>query len=204
MSTAKRRRRGFTLLEVVVATMIFTVIGFTLLQSVSLGKSSRITVRDIATSNKWTREVHDVMSNELKVSDDDHIQTTQLADGNTQLNCMHRIQVAGLPAWGVYDPSLGDTAEDQNREDWQIQFTVEEVPTLGGGVERALVRHLINEGGEIQTTKILARGLRDGAADPPGFAATKVGEMWVIEVTEEGRTNEQAGKGTSFHVKTRN
>jgi len=204
MSANRQRRRGFTLLEVVIATTIFTVIGYTLLQSVALGESSQATIQGIASSNKWTREVHDVMSNELKVSDDDHILVTQLADGNTQLSCMHRIEVAGVPAWGVFDASLGDTVEDQNREDWQIRFTVEEVPAIGGGAERALVRQLIDADGTIQTTKVLARGLRDGAADPPGFAAAKVGEMWVIQITEEGRTNDQAGKRTNFHVKTRN
>jgi len=204
MSRLAKRRAGFTLLEITFAVTIFSVIGYALVDALRMGSNTQATIHDVSTTSRWVRHVHSLLSSELKVTDEDHLTTTVLADGNTQLDFMHRIEAAGVSTWGVHDVSLGPNPEDQNRADWTYRYTVDTLPAGGGAVTRRLLRQLVDEGGTVQRTKVLAVDLRRGDGASPGFAVSKAGDMWAIEITGVGRTSNQPGGGTNFHVKLRN
>lgn len=198
------RRAGFTLLETVIALVIFMALGYGLSIAALVGSHSEREVSRLANENRSLRESVADLANELQGTSDANVSTTVLSDGNTQLRLMMPIVDAGVNSWGVYDRRLGATPALQNRANWLVQYTVRNAPSAGGGTEKQLVRQVLDLNLAVQLEDVLAHGLRGGAVTPPGFNVAMNGAMWAVTLSTDGPLNGKLGQSTVFHVKTRN
>lgn len=197
-------RAGLTVLEMVIATSIFVVVGYALVGAVQMGSSSQQTVYQVVSSNEDVREANTALTEELKTGGDSTVTVTTLGDGNHEMTFMQPVEVGTGLGWGVFDESFGATPEEQNKPDWQIRYTVKNVPLDGGGFDRRLVRQVLDEESIVQGEEVVMEGLRSGAESPPGFSVVQVGDMWEITVTTVGHSQNNQGQGANFHVHMRN
>ncbi len=197
------KRAGFSLVEMTIAVSIFSVIGYGLFVAVDAGNDSQRAVATATARAKELRTMNSMLANELKLAADGNITVAVLPDSNDQVTFMHPITNAGTLSWGVFDPTLGATEAEQNRENWKLRYTVETV-VQGGVPNRRLVRQMLDDLDAIQSSDVLLEGLADGLEEPRGFSVTKVGDMWEVQVTLTGATAGGHGGGVHFHVRTRN
>ncbi len=189
-SRESQGRRGVTLIELITATVIFTVLGTTLLTALRVATGSRETVSAVISENETQREVGSMLMDELKMTSEALMTVTPMADWNHQLDLQLPIDVAGVAAWGV-DGEAG----------WSVRYTVRTL--VGPPVNRQLVRQVLNAAGVVQSEEIVAEGLASGVEDPPGFQVTQVGEVWEVVLTTDSQGIRQ-GRRTLFHVRPRN
>lgn len=194
---------GFTIVEVAIATAIFAVLGYVLMASTEMGLNSQEAVSTMVERGKAMRSSRSSIGSELKTTSDDTMTVTTLADGNHELSFMVPITQGGTNTWGVYDPSWGPDEDDQNRENWQIRYTVGSW-TVNGTPTRSLIRQVIDEAGDVQEKELVASGLKKGTTQPPGFSVLAAGDMWEIQINKENHAGEASGEGVSFYVRTRN
>ncbi len=197
------RRAGFTLIETVIALAIFSVLGYGLALTATLGQESQAEVQRVATENRDLREASSWLLDEMRSTGNARVTTTVLADSNNQVRFMVPIDDAGVASWGVYDKRLGGTAALQNRAGWLVQYTVKNV-VLNGAVDKQLVRQILDTALTVQREDVLAHGLRSGTDVPPGFKVAMNGAMWEITLSTDGPQNGSLGKKMVLHVKTRN
>lgn len=186
-----------------ISVSLLAVMGYGLFLALATGIGSQRRVSSFADSNRALRDAHARLREDLLLSADDQLTITVLGDGNDQLDLMHPVEVGGVLEWGVFDESLGTTPAEQNRPDWLIRYTVD-VVVMGGVADRRLVRRIIDDLGAVRTEEILLTGLRTGTDDPPGFKIDPAGDLWQVTVSTEGTRETGQGRGTSFHVRTRN
>lgn len=199
----RARRTGFTLVELVLATGILLVIGYVLADAVGMGRNSQRSVMRLVSENQAIRTAAVTLTNELRAADAATLSISTLPDGNHEITYMQPIEVAGAPAWGVYDPSYGPDPESCNKPDWKVRYTVQNVPGEGGALVRGLVRAILDETGLVQEQDIVVVGLESGTATPPGFTMIQSGDVWEITISTVGRTTNGKGRGAVFHVKNR-
>lgn len=206
MSAPRRRigkRSGFTLLETIIALAVFSVVGYGLALTAKVGLTSETEVLRVTAENRGLRDAGSSIADELSSSRDSSITTATLADGNQRVRFMTPIDAAGVATWGVHDRRLGTTLASQNRVNWLIQYTVNAVAT-DAGLDRQLVRQVLDDTGVLQREDVLAHGLSLGTAALPGFRVAKNGSIWEIKLSTEGPLAGSPGKGTVMHVRTRN
>jgi prepilin-type N-terminal cleavage/methylation domain-containing protein len=195
---------GFTLIETVIALVIFTALGYGLAIAAAVGSNSQREVSRVASENKSLRDSISSLVDELRSTSDANVTLALLADGNTRLRFMMPIVDAGANSWGVYDRRLGSTPALQNRANWLVQYTVRSAQIAGGATERQLVRQILDTALAVQREDVLAHGLRSGTDVPPGFKVAKNGAIWEVTLSTDGPDNGNSKKSTVMHVKTRN
>ena len=195
---------GFTLIETVIALVIFSALGYGLCIAAAVGSNSQREVARVAAENKSLRDATSSLADELRATSDANVATTALADGNTRLRFMMPIVDAGVNSWGVYDRHLGHNAASQNRANWQVQYTVRDAEGEGGATDKQLVRQILDTNLAIQREEVLAHELRSGTDVPPGFRVAKNGAVWEVTLSTDGPHAGNAEKSTVLHVKTRN
>lgn len=200
----QRSQGAFTLVELSIALTLFTVLGYGLSLAMQSGGNASSTVSQMTAENGGIRELRGKLAGELEVAQEADITIAPLADGNHQLSFMVPIDDSGTQDWGVYDTSLGLDAASQNRVDWRFQYTVEVRPLGGGGVDRTLVRQIIDDTGAVQREEVMVSGLRSGTDVPPGFSVTQAGDLWEVTVSTKRTDGNQGGRRVVFHVHTRN
>lgn len=198
-----RARAGFTLVETVIALVIFSVLGYALGVAADVGNDSALQVVRLSSENRELRAATLQLAAELRTSSDDNITTAVLADSNQQLRFLQPITVAGASAWGVFDRQLGNTAALQNRADWVVQYTVRD-QMVNGVVQKQLVRQILDDTFAVQRERVVATGLRSGTDVPPGFRVVQNGAVWEITLSTDGPLDGNLGKSVVMHVNTRN
>lgn len=198
-----RARAGFTLVETVIALVIFSVLGYALGVAADVGNDSALQVVRLSSENRELRAATLQLAAELRTSSDDNITTAVLADSNQQLRFLQPITVAGSSAWGVFDRQLGNTAALQNRADWVVQYTVRD-QMVNGVVQKQLVRQILDDTFAVQRERVVATGLRSGTDVPPGFRVVQNGAVWEITLSTDGPLDGNLGKSVVMHVNTRN
>ena len=191
------RAAGFTLLETIVAVSVFVVVGYSLFGAVGMGHRSQSLVMQGAESNRQLRASRTVLMDELSTSSDANIVVVTLPDGNHQVDFMLPIEVAGNPTWGVSDRVLG------TNENWRVRYTVQTIGA-GQGLNRQLVRQVIDATGNVMDSDVVAEGLADGQQFPRGFSMVQTGDVWDISITTAGHAAAAHGEEVDFHVRTRN
>ena len=198
-----RGRRGFTLLETVIALLLFSVLGYALGVAAHVGGSSAIEITRMRGENSELRAATLTLGEELRSTSDVNITVAALADGNHQLRFMQPITVAGASVWGVHDKQLGDTPALQNRANWIVQYTVRN-QMVSGTLQKQLVRQILDDTFVVQREKVIATGLRSGTDVPPGFRVALNGAVWEITLSTDGPLDGNLGKSVVMHVHTRN
>ncbi len=195
-----RRKAGFTIAEVLIASTIVTVVGVGISQGLQVAQGSHSTVTKTAGDNRDLRDCFKTIREEIKSSSDSLIVAGLSADGNATVSFQVPVDGAGVASWGAFERRLGSTSAEQNRIDWRITYSVE-LDAVGTNV---LYRRLWDAGGNQQFEEVLASNVRPGDhADGPGFAMDQDGDVWVITLT----IVEQEGNGIrseTMHVRTRN
>jgi len=197
-------RSGFTLLEMMISLTILAFLGYCLLIAVDVGHDSQQTVQRITAEERAMRRSTTSLVDELRASRDASITITPLADGNHQVRFQMPIEVAGVPDWGVFDRTLGPDEATQNRVGWSLRYTVRIVPDGNGGVDRQLVRQILDAAQAVQRERVVATGLLSGGDVPPGFTMVRQGDIWELTLSTEGHLGGAGGTRAIFHVRTRN
>lgn len=198
------RRTGMTLVEIIVAVSIFSIVAYALTLAVRVADKSSETVFDQAARNRELRSATSEMAEELKGISEDHLSVEKLENGCTQLTFQLPIVVDDVPAWGVEDAGIGRTADSRVQEGWSVRYTVEDFPGGNAGdVDRGLVRQLVDDEGIVRFERLLVSGLWTGNNDH-AFAVTKVGAVWEIEVSIEDGTVQGDVRTSKFSIRTRN
>ncbi len=198
-----KARAGFTLLESIVALVVFSAIGGALALATRAGQQTERSVANEAAGSRSLRSVTRALTDELRSSCDTRIVVTALADGNDSLRFTVPIQVDATTDWGVHDKALGDTEALQNRAGWSLRYTVESV-TTHGQTTRRLLRQELDETQAVRRQRVLLDRLRSGSDTPPGFTVRKQGALWEITLSTEPRAGQGQGIQESFHVQARN
>ena len=191
---------GFTLIETAVALAIFTALGYTLSVVVALGKHSQTTITGLTTEDRSLRLATTDLIEDLRTSSDATITVTALPDGNHKVKFMQPIDAGGAQTWGVYDRSINPNP----MPNWHVQYIVRDLALGGGAVDKQLVRQVLDDTDVVKKEKVLADNLQAGNQVPPGFKMVKVGLVWQITLSTQGKVEGRSGIREVFHVQTRN
>jgi type II secretory pathway component PulJ len=201
--SSSRRGAGFTVLEMMFAVSIFSIIGYSLGVALDAGQDSQAEVLRTSVGNKAMRESSKQLIDELRESSDATITITTLPDGNHELTFQQPITVGTNLVWGVHERKLSTDPLQQTQQNWSVRYTVVSV-LLAGGWERTLVRQILDTGGNVRFQENLMEDLKSGAAAPEGFRMVRVGSLWEITMTQNSSTATGVGEGVEFHVQTQN
>jgi hypothetical protein len=183
------RRRGLSLVEVVLASTIFTGIAYVLSLSMRANDQSYDTILQTSDSNAAMREMTTVLSDELKAASRPTIQVQDFG-GFSRLEFSYAIASAGPdPMWGVFERELSLQEDECSREGWTVRYFADPA----AGPTRPLVRSILDDKRKVHHTRILAENVET-------FSVTPSGDVWVVRVTtrtDEGRHEEE------FDVRTR-
>ncbi len=195
-----RHRRGFTLIEVILAVGIFSVVGVGLTQGVHIAQTTHQSVSTQSTSNSDIRDGIGLLREEFKSCRESSIVVSQVLNGNDQLEFQVPVDSPLGTSWGAYDRYLGSLPAERNRVGWTISYVVQN-NALG---IPCLLRQILDGGGALQReVQIVSNVLVDGHADAPGFTVTATGDVW--EVTLKTLTGDgQSTRTETFQVQTRN
>jgi type II secretory pathway pseudopilin PulG len=195
-----RTRAGFTLVEIMVSTVIFMSVAWALKDTVLMADRSREAVFDRATSNGNMRDASRDLAREFKAAQASTMTVTAGAYGNSDVTVQHPIKVGTLDTWGIEDPRIAGGAPQAG---WSVRITVQDI-TLGGEVVRRLLRQVLDDGGLLKRQEVLLAGL---SLDPatPGFTVIQTGDVWAVTLAlqEQGETDRD-GRKLDFHFRTRN
>ena len=207
MSSAPRSRgtqsSGFTLLEMIVALTLFSVIGYTLMSAVRMAHQSHSAVVASTIENGNRRKASTRLMDEFTSANSTSIQVVSGAGVNDSVTFQLPITVAGVKEWGIVEESLSSVPAEQSVAGWSIRYIVLDLP-WNGGVRTSLVRQVVDDLDVVQVQDSVVDGLRSGALNPKGFSVEQVGVMWEVTLTTAGNANGSEGRSTVFHVKTRN
>ncbi|MCP5024302.1 MAG: prepilin-type N-terminal cleavage/methylation domain-containing protein [bacterium] len=195
-----RHRKGFTLIEIILAVGIFSVVGVGLTQGVHISQTTHQSVSTESNSNRKIRDGIGLLRKELKSCRETSIVVSQERNGNDQLVFQVPVESIFGIGWGAYDRYLGSTSNEQNRVNWKICYVVQ---NNAQGIP-CLLRQILDGGGALQReVQIVSNVLVNGHADAPGFTVSATGDVW--EVTLKTLTGDgQSARTETFQVQTRN
>jgi len=194
-----RARRGLTLIELTLALTIFSVLGYSLMSALTLSNNSRAAVESMVEESEQLRSGARALTADLRISSEAHVAIAELADGNHELSLQLPITVGGELGWGVPARAL-ETAGEADHEGWTVRYTVIVDADAEQGMQRSLVRQIVDGAAEVKKADVLVQGLTKGSDASPGFKVELSGDVWEVTLsTEKG-----AGKREVFHVHSRN
>ncbi len=210
MSTPALKKRlgkktvgGLTLIEFAVSSAIFSVLALAMAGMLEVGSASEEGVVVNSGRNRGIRRVQNFLVRELRASSDSRVVVGTTPGGNSVLTFSYPVKSGGVFGWGVRDKALGTTSDERNKIGWQVRYTV--IPKVKNHrINRVLVRQLLDSGGVVKQTRILARHLRSGSDTPPGFKVTKTGSVWKVVVSTLGDKDGSGRRMASFQVLARN
>ena len=200
LPTRRRSRAGFTILEILLAAGVLTIVGLTVSQGLIVANDSHEAVTRGTARNGSMREASAVLRSELKASRESLITLTKADTGQAVLTFQVPIDAGGTDDWGAYDRRLGNASTDWNRSGWSLRYQVQDDQQ---GTP-ALVRQVLDLSGSVQFEETLVTGLRGGDhPDGAGFEVDQTGDVWLITISHQ----EQSGnskRSETIHVRTRN
>ncbi len=197
-----RARRGFSLVEISLSLTVFTIIGFALSDTVRIGSNAQRAVLTTTADNRELRSASASVGAELKGTSSARLTVMDLESGNDAVTFQLPIEVAGNATWGVEEPALGATEDEQLRENWSLRYTVEDSGQGYGDVVRNLMRQVIDEQGLVQHESVLISGL-SREYSTPGFEVISAGDMWEVRIRLAAEGSE-GDRTTVFHFRARN
>jgi type II secretory pathway component PulJ len=181
----KRGRQGMTIIEITCTTLIFGVLSLVMLNGLDLSESSRRAVDAIATQNAELRAAMRAISDDLRVSSEDRTTLEDLSDGSTLVTLQLPIVVGGVLAWGVPGEYVARVGGD-DQAGWSVRYEV----LAGEDAVRRLMRRVLDDAGNQMRSEVIATGLAlgtdGGAANPPGIAVARTGDVWEVSVALAG------------------
>lgn len=178
-----------SLAELIVASAIFTGIGYVLSLTMGASETSHRTVTGSAELNDAVRTTTETLRDELRAARRSTI-VTQDAGGFTTLEFQTAIPSAGaLPAWGAFDRSLSPDEAQCAQPGWTVRY----VADAALGDSPPLVRQVVDTAGTVRAQATLADAVSQ-------FNVTESGDVWVIELIAVGETGTRREE---FDVRTR-
>jgi Tfp pilus assembly protein PilW len=177
---ARANERGFTLLEVAMASVITVLVLVAVLLFADTGRAHADAVQREADSARALRSAAERIGRDVRQAGASQLTVATLPDENHSVTLQHPVSMAaGALSWGVDERGLGV------QPGWFVRYTVESAATgaVGTGSGRTLVRLVPDDAMQIQRREVLVRGLRAGTAEPAGFRIEPVGVMWRIELS---------------------
>ncbi|MEM7305767.1 MAG: hypothetical protein AAF682_03810 [Planctomycetota bacterium] len=194
------RRSGFTLLEVTMSAVLFTIMTYGLTSAMQLSFGSRNAVEAVASESRTLRSTARALTAEMKLASDSRISLETLDDGNNQLTFQLPVVVGGNLGWGVPGSQI-EAAGAGDEESWKLRYTVDAVADNGAdGINRRLLRQVLDGDDLAIEEEVVAENLRSGNGVDPGFRVAKTGDVWEIKITKTSNLGRQA----VLHVSTRN
>lgn len=182
-------RRGISLVEVVLAAMIFAGIGYVLVLTLQASERSHETVVSNAASNADLRENTTTLRDELRGAQPTSIVHEQV-NGYSRLTFTTAIDgPAGATTWGAFDRRIAVNEDDCHQAGWQIRY---EVAAQQDG-SQALERQILDGAGRIQLEDTLV-------GDIEQFEITDEGDVWVVALVTNG---EEGRREDEFDIRTR-
>lgn len=184
-----RRRRGLSLVEVVLASTLFTGIGYVLALSMRASDQSYATVTSGVAANTEIRAFTTCMADELKGARAATVDVAQ--DGvHSRIEFQTAIRSDDAePAWGAYERDLDVAEANCSQPGWNVRYRV--VGGQEGG--DSLVRQIVDTSGEVRHTRTLAEDVTE-------FTVSAVGDVWVVRLTTQGK---EGIRHEEFDVRTR-
>ena len=200
---ARARAAGFTLLEMSIATTIFGIAGYGLLQTVRVADQSHESVLESADGTRALREASATILDELRAARAADLSVTTMPDGNSDVRFTTPIEAAGVATWGVHDARLGASEEEQNREGWLLRYAVEAVQQASGNTVRVLVRQVLDDTGAVQRQDIFLGDL-SGTSEIERFVMRPTGDVWEIELAAKDEGSPHHERTATFNLRIRN
>ena len=197
-NAARSAAAGYTLLEIMIALSIFSVLGYALMSALAISSGTQKAVNGASEDNRLLRAVTAQLTNEFRLTRDDLIAITVLADQNHEVTFQLPILVLGAAAWGVPGTDLPGT-QTPDAANWSLRYTVAAV-VENGQQNRRLIRQVLDETQTIRSQEVVADWLRAGNDTWPGFNVVQTGDVWDITLSMTDTTGGRA----ELHVATRN
>ncbi len=193
-------RKGFTLIEVIMAVGIFSVVGLSLTQGVQIAENTHSSVSSQSSSNRDLRDGISLLRDEFKTCQTSSIAINEEFNGNDQLTFQVPVETNPGIGWGAFDRHLGSTPAEWNRVGWRICYVVQN----NAEGTPCLLRQVLDGGGALQReTQIISNVPVNGQQDAPGFTVNETGDVW--EVTLKTLAGDGHSTRTeTFQVQTRN
>lgn len=196
----RRGRSGVTLVEISMASLIFTVIAFGMVTAASMGVR---TEQAVSKSVVDMRALHDTcakLEEEIGYANLAGIQHEVDPAGFSTIEFQVPIDTDLGLDWGAYDKRLGTTELERSRAAWVTRFFAEIVPGTDG--ERRLVRQILDDEDTEQLRDVLVERV-DTEGPLPGFTAEDTGTLWVLTVRLPADENDVRQEAV-IHVRSRN
>lgn len=186
-------QRGFTLLEVTIASALAVLVGLSVVGLVMAGRDSAATARRQAASTSSLRAASVAMAEDLSQSQTARLSIVELADKNHQVTFQRPVaSAAGAVTWGAYDAKMPGGA--RLRANCSARYTVRK-----DGDARNLLRQVLADDGTVVREEILVRDVATGSAAKPGLAIVRTGDVYQVTIGLAGSSGTN-GQAISFDV----
>lgn len=171
-------RRGATIIEISVASAIFSIVAYGIVRAASMGVQAEQAVSRSVVDAKELHGALRTIEEELSMSNREAVEHVVDEQGFSTLTFQVPVVTDLGITWGAYDYALGDDDESRNRADWHLCFVPRIVPDTGG--ERQLVRLVLDDALESQWEEVVVDRIATNGAI--GFTAEDTGAVWVLTV----------------------
>lgn len=197
-------RKGFSLVEVSIAMTLMAVIGYSFVAASDMGNSSFSAVELATAKGRELRAAGGSLVEEFQVSNPDTVDIVVLGNGYPQVTFQQPLIVNGALLWGAYNPLWGSDADDRNKADWWIRYTVVNTAAAGEDGNMTLMRQVLDENDDLIEQDEVVSHLSSSFAANPGFSVVATGDVWEIQVNTEGYGEGDGGNGGTYNVRMRN
>ena len=205
MKERQARSSGFSLVELSAALAVTLVIGVAVMGLVDVSQSGARTVSTETHSSRALRSAAEHVAGDLRQTAQPQLSITTLPDQNHTVTLQVPVGVSGgVVTWGVYDPVLGTDPASRTKAGWSLRYTVRTVLLDGVGLDRQLVRQILNTGGQVRHERVLLRHVEEGYAAQPGFRVEQNGAMWRVTISARTGTGTGPVHSLAFDVALRN
>lgn len=202
LRTKALRRAGFTLVEVVIASVVLVALWYGLADAMRSGARSQQVLMDAAGEVGEIRRSNGELLDDLRATSAAAMSVELEADGNCVLELQHPIRFEGADTWGVSTPGHAFDAPTTGEPGWRIRYSVS--GTTLQSAPRSLVRQVLDADEEVRDERVIVTELAQGDTAHPSFSVTQEGELWKVHISQANHDDGPDGPGTEFHVRMRN
>lgn len=193
-------QRGMTIIELSIASLLFTVIAYGMVTAASMGIRAEQAVSRTVVDSRALHDACAALEEEIGYANLAAIEHVVDDQGFSTLTFQVPVVTDLGVTWGAYDKRLGKTEAERARAGWHVKYAHEIIPNSGG--QRCLVRYIEDDADDLQLREVLVDRISTAPA-APGFAAVDTGALWVLTLRLPPDDND-VNREAVLHVRTRN